>query len=75
MLSVEPKAEADNIYWDLDFPDNTKKESNNCLVILRFEKKKRKRQENDKHTVSHAEQSLTLLLEITHCARKLQISH
>ena len=73
MLSVEPKAEADNIFTEiLIFPDNTKKESNNSLVILRFGKKKRKRQENDKHTVT---QSLTLLLEITHCARKLQISH
>ena len=49
MLSVEPKAEADNIYWDLDFPDNTKKESNNCLVILRFEKKKK---EKDKKTTN-----------------------
>ena len=74
MLSVEPKAEADNIFTEiLIFPDNTKKESNNSLVILRFgKKKKRKRQENDKHTVTR---SLTLLLEITHCARKLQISH
>ena len=32
MLSVEPKAEA----------DNTKKESNNCFVIHRFGKKKKK---------------------------------
>ena len=73
MLSVEPKAEADNIFTEiLIFPDNTKKESNNSLVILRFGKKKRKRHENDKHTVTR---SLTLLLEITHCARKLQISH
>ena len=74
MLSVEPKAEADNIYWDLDFPDNTKKESNNCLVILRFEKKKKKKTRK-RQTHRHAEQSLTLLLEITHCARKLEISH
>ena len=73
MLSVEPKAEADNIFTEiLIFPDNPKKESNNSLVILRFGKKKGKRQENDKHTVTR---SLTLLLEITHCARKLQISH
>ena len=73
MLSVEPKAEADNIFTEiLIFPDNTKKESNNSLVILRFGKKKRKRQENDKHIVTR---SLTLLLEITHCGRKLQISH
>ena len=73
MLSVEPKAEADNIFTEiLIFPDNTKKETNKSLVILRFGKKKRQRQQNDKHTVTR---SLTLLLEITHCARKLQISH
>ena len=49
MLSVEPKAEADNIFTDiLIFPDNTKKESNNSLVILRFGKKK----EKDKKTTN-----------------------
>ena len=50
MLSVEPKAEADNIFTEiLIFPDNTKKESNNSLVILRFGKKKK---ENDKKTTN-----------------------
>ena len=56
MLSVEPKAEADNIFTEiLIFPDNTKKESNNSLVILRFGKKKRKRQ-----THRHAEFDIAL---------------
>ena len=50
MLSVEPKAEADNIFTEiLIFPDNTKKESNNSLVILRFGKKKK---EKDKKTTN-----------------------
>ena len=50
MLSVEPKAEADNIFTEiLIFPDNTKKESNNSLVILRFGKKK---EEKDKKTTN-----------------------
>ena len=55
MLSVEPKAEADNIFTEiLIFPDNTKKESNNSLVILRFGKKKKKKTRK-RQTHRHAE--------------------
>ena len=33
MLSAEPKAEADNIYRDLDYLGYHKTESNNCFII------------------------------------------
>ena len=59
MLSVEPKAEADNIFTEiLIFPDNTKKESNNSLVILRFGKKKKKTRKRQTHR--HAEFDIAL---------------
>ena len=59
MLSVEPKAEADNIFTEiLIFPDNTKKESNNSLVILRFGKKKTKTKKRQTHR--HAEFDIAL---------------
>ena len=59
MLSVEPKAEADNIFTEiLIFPDNTKKESNNSLVILRFGKKKKKTKKRQTHR--HAEFDIAL---------------
>ena len=60
MLSVEPKAEADNIFTEiLIFPDNTKKESNNSLVILRFGKKKKKTTRK-RQTHRHAEFDIAL---------------
>ena len=38
MLSAEPKAEADNVYRDLDYFGCQKKpESNNCFIIHCFE--------------------------------------
>ena len=46
MLSAEQKAEADNTCQDLDSPDITKTESNNCFIIHCFDKK------NDKDTVA-----------------------
>ena len=59
MLSVEPKAEADNIFTEiLIFPDNTKKESNNSLVILRFGKKEKKTRKRQTHR--HAEFDIAL---------------
>ena len=61
MLSVEPKAEADNIFTEiLIFPDNTKKESNNSLVILRFGKKKKKKKTRKRQTHRHAEFDIAL---------------
>ena len=60
MLSVEPKAEADNIFTEiLIFPDNTKKESNNSLVTLRFGKKKKKKTRK-RQTHRHAEFDIAL---------------
>ena len=47
MLSAEPKAEADNTYWDLDYLDITKTESNNCFIIYCFE------ENNDQHSVAN----------------------
>ena len=46
MLSAEQKAKADNTCQDLDLPDITKTESNNCFIIHCFDKK------NDKDTVA-----------------------
>ena len=46
MLSAEPKAEADNTYWDLDYLVYHKPESNNCFIIHCFE------ENNDKRTIA-----------------------
>ena len=38
VLSAEPKAEADNVYRDLDYSECQKKnESNNCFIAHCFE--------------------------------------
>ena len=55
-------------------PDITKTESNNCLIIHSFEVN------NDKRIIAAMNLTLlfvnlTLLLEIMHCARNLQIIH
>ena len=53
----------------LIIPDHDHKiESNNCSIIHCFE------EYNPAKTSCRIELSLTLLLEIMHCARKLQIS-
>ena len=44
MLSIEPRAEADNTYRDL-MPDITKTGSNNCFIMHCVE------ENNDKHTM------------------------
>ena len=51
----------------LIIPDITKTESNNCFIIHCFE------ESNDKRIIAAI--NLTLLLEIMHCARNLQIIH
>ena len=58
----------------LIIPDITKTESNNCFIIHCFE------ENNDKRIVAAINLTLlsvnlTLLLEIMHCARNLQIIH
>ena len=58
----------------LIIPDITKTESKNCFIIPCFE------ENNDKHIIAAINLTLlsvnlTLLLEIMHCARKLQIIH
>ena len=58
----------------LIIPDITKTESNNCFIIHCFE------ENNDKHIIAAINltllhMNLTLLLEIMHCARNLQIIH
>ena len=61
----------------LIIPDVTKTESNNCLIIHCFE------ENNDKRIIAAItvyfqtlkNVHLTLLLEIMHCARNLQIIH
>ena len=55
-------------------PDITKTESNNCFIIHCFE------ENNDKRIIAAINLTLlsvnlTLLLEIMHCARNLQIIH
>ena len=55
-------------------PDITKTESNNCFIIHCFE------ENNDKRitaaiNLTLLSVNLTLLLEIMHCARNLQIIH
>ena len=51
----------------LIIPDITKTESNNCFIIHCFD------ENNDKRIIAAI--NLTLLLEIVHCARNLQIIH
>ena len=46
MLSAKQMAEANKTCQDLDLLDITKAESNNCFIILCFDKK------NDKNTVA-----------------------
>ena len=46
MLSAKQKAKANKTCQDLDLLDITKAESNNCFIILCFDKK------NDKNTVA-----------------------
>ena len=58
----------------LIIPDITKTESNNCFIIHCFE------ENNDKRIIAVINLTLlsvnlTLLLEIMHCARNLQIIH
>ena len=58
----------------LIIPDITKTESNNCFIIHCFE------ENNDKRIIAAINLTLlsvnlTLLLEIMHCARNLQIIH
>ena len=58
----------------LIIPDITKTESNNCFILLCFE------ENNDKRIIAAINLTLlsvnlTLLLEIMHCARNLQIVH
>ena len=58
----------------LIIPDITKPESNNCFIIHCFE------ENNDKRIIAAINLTLlsvnlTLLLEIMHCARNLQIIH
>ena len=58
----------------LIIPDITKTECNNCFIIHCFE------ENNDKCTIAAINLTLlsvnlTLLLEIMHCARNLQIIH
>ena len=58
----------------LIIPDITKTESNNCFIINCFE------ENNDKRIIAAINLTLlsvnlTLLLEIIHCARNLQIIH
>ena len=58
----------------LIIPDITKTESNNCFIIHCFE------ENNDKHIIAAINLTLlsvnlTVLLEIMHCARNLQIIH
>ena len=58
----------------LIIPDITKTESNICFIIHCFE------ENNDKRTIAATNLTLlsvnlTLLLEIMHCARNLQIIH
>ena len=50
MLSVEPKAKLITFTEILIFPDNTKKESNNCLVIHRFGQKKKEKEKKTTNT-------------------------
>ena len=50
-------------------PDITKNEFNNCFIIHCFKEKNRNRQ-----THRRTDHSLTLLLEIMHCADNLHIS-
>ena len=62
------KDKADNTYQELDYSRYHKNESNNnfCFIIHCTE-------ENSNRTELLG--TLTLLLEIMHCAHKLQISH
>ena len=58
----------------LIIPDITKTESNNCFIIHCFE------ENNDKRIIAAINLTLpavnlTLLLEIMHCARNLQMIH
>ena len=58
----------------LTIPDITKTESNNCFIVHCFE------ENNDKRIIAVINLTLlsvnlTLLLEIMHCARNLQIIH
>ena len=71
MLSAEQKAEADNTCQDLDLPDITKTESNNCFIKYIVLTKRMTK------TLLHGTE-LTLLLEFMHnfnCMRNQQISH
>ena len=55
-------------YRSLIIPDITKTESNNCFIIHCFE------ENNDKRILTSLSVHLTLLSEIMHCARNLQIT-
>ena len=62
MLPTEPKVKADNAYRDLDYSRCHKKLNQSHIVLKKITTHRR------------TEHSLTLLLEIMHCARKLQTS-
>ena len=65
--SRRPRLRVITLTETLIIPDITKTESNNCFIIYCFE------ENNDKRIIAAI--NLTLLLEIMHCTRNLQIIH